>query len=92
MAVLKKAKAAVREHQRLSDANATNNCEVSMSATSNKVNIQPTHRCSFCGKTNVEVAGALIAGDGVSICQECVLLCVEIVFKHSARTDEPTAI
>ncbi|HBM2776597.1 ClpX C4-type zinc finger protein [Enterobacter cloacae] len=63
-----------------------------MSATSNKVNIQPTHKCSFCGKTNVEVAGVLIAGDGVSICQECVFLCVEIVFKHSARTDEPTAI
>jgi len=92
MTELKMAKAAVREHQRLSDANATNNCEVSMSATSTKVNIQPTHRCSFCGKTNVEVAGALIIGDGVSICQECVLLCVEIVFKHSARTDELTAI
>ncbi|MGQ9451773.1 ClpX C4-type zinc finger protein [Leclercia sp. TB492] len=63
-----------------------------MSATSNKVNIQPTHKCFFCRKTNVEVAGVLIAGDGVSICQECVFLCVEIVFKHSARTDEPTAI
>ncbi|MEP8780273.1 ClpX C4-type zinc finger protein [Enterobacter ludwigii] len=62
-----------------------------MSATGNEVNIQPTHKCSFCGKTNVDAAGVFIAGDGVSICQECVFLCVEIVFKHSARTDEPTA-
>ncbi|HAT2600275.1 TPA: ClpX C4-type zinc finger protein [Citrobacter freundii] len=63
-----------------------------MSATSTNVNIQPTHKCSFCGKTNVEIAGVLVVGDGVSICQECVFLCVEIVFKHSARTNEPTVI
>ncbi len=91
MAGIKKVKAPLREQKGLSGASATNNCEVIMPATSTKVNIQPTHRCSFCGKTNVEVAGALIVGDGVSICQECVLLCVEIVFKNSARTDEPTA-
>jgi hypothetical protein len=55
-----------------------------------QVNIQPTHKCSFCGKTNVEVAGVLMLGL-VPICQDA-FLCVEIVFKHSARTDEPTAI
>ncbi|AYY51608.1 TPA: hypothetical protein L0163_000740 [Citrobacter freundii] len=63
-----------------------------MSVTSTEVNIQPTHKCSFCGKTNVEVAGVLVAGPGVSICQDCVFLCVEMVFKHSAKTDEPTAL
>ncbi|MBT1806035.1 hypothetical protein KKZ73_20645 [Enterobacter hormaechei subsp. xiangfangensis] len=63
-----------------------------MSVTSTEVNIQPTHKCSFCGKTNLEVAGVLIAGAGVSICQGCVFLCVEVVFNHSAKTDEPTAL
>lgn len=87
-----KAKAVVREHQQLSGAKTESHCEVSMSATSTEVNIEPTHKCSFCGKTNVEVAGVLVAGPGVSICQECVFLCVELVFKHSAKADEPTAI
>ncbi|WP_326971894.1 ClpX C4-type zinc finger protein [Citrobacter freundii] len=88
----KMGKAAVREHQRPSGAKTGSYCEVSMSVTSTEVNIQPTHKCSFCGKTNVEVAGVLVAGPGVSICQDCVFLCVEMVFKHSAKTDEPTAL
>lgn len=70
----KMAKAAVLEHQRPSGAKTESDCEVSMSATSTKVNIQPTHKCSFCGKTNVEIAGVLVVGDGVSICQECVFV------------------
>ncbi|ENZ0431535.1 MULTISPECIES: ClpX C4-type zinc finger protein [Klebsiella pneumoniae complex] len=67
------------------------NCEVSMSGTSAQVNIQPTHKCSFCGVTNIEVSGVLIAGPGVSICQKCVFLCVEIVFKCAEKTDKPTS-
>ncbi|HSV31223.1 MAG TPA: ATP-dependent Clp protease ATP-binding subunit ClpX [Atribacteraceae bacterium] len=35
-------------------------------------------RCSFCGKNQAEVS-KLIAGPGVYICNECVLLCEEIV-------------
>lgn len=35
-------------------------------------------RCSFCGKTR-DQARRLIAGPGVYICDECVLLCQEIV-------------
>ena len=35
-------------------------------------------RCSFCGKTQNQVA-KLIAGDGVYICNECVDLCSEII-------------
>ncbi|EDW3008173.1 hypothetical protein YE76_004893 [Salmonella enterica subsp. enterica] len=54
-----------------------------MSVTSIEVNIQPTHKCSFCGKTNVEVAG-------VSICQKCVFQCVDIVFKYAEKTNAPT--
>lgn len=62
-----------------------------MSGTSAEVNIQPTHKCSFCGVTNIEISGVLIAGPGVSICQKCVFLCVEIVFKHAEKTDKPTS-
>lgn len=38
----------------------------------------PDMRCSFCGKHRDEVAGC-VAGPGVYICNECVLLCVEIL-------------
>jgi hypothetical protein len=36
--------------------------------------------CSFCGKHHSEVAN-LIAGDGVSICNECVLICSGVLMK-----------
>ncbi|HBQ1905223.1 TPA: hypothetical protein L9X69_003430 [Klebsiella pneumoniae] len=62
-----------------------------MSGTSAEVNIQPTHKRSFCGVTNIEVSGVLIAGPGVSICQKCVFQCVDIVFQHAEKTDKPTS-
>jgi ATP-dependent Clp protease ATP-binding subunit ClpX len=37
--------------------------------------------CSFCGKTQDDVA-KLIAGPGVYICDECVLLCDKILAKE----------
>ena len=37
-----------------------------------------THRCSFCGKTADQVR-RLIAGPNVFICNECILLCQEIM-------------
>ena len=39
---------------------------------------EKTVRCSFCGKPRDQVR-RLIAGPGVYICDECVLLCQEIV-------------
>ena len=36
------------------------------------------HRCSFCGKTQDQVR-RLVAGPNVFICNECILLCQEIV-------------
>lgn len=36
--------------------------------------------CSFCGKSTAEVAN-LIVGPGVSICDECVDLCVDVITK-----------
>ncbi|CAM3945055.1 ClpX C4-type zinc finger protein [Pluralibacter gergoviae] len=62
-----------------------------MANQSGKEKLAPTHKCSFCGKKDVEVAGLMFAGPGVSICQDCVLLCVEIVFERLAKTDEQTA-
>ncbi|MBP3454601.1 MAG: ATP-dependent Clp protease ATP-binding subunit ClpX [Clostridia bacterium] len=36
------------------------------------------HRCSFCGKTQDKVR-RLVAGPNVFICNECILLCQEII-------------
>jgi hypothetical protein len=44
-----------------------------------------TLRCSFCGKSNSEVA-KLIAGPSVLICDECVYLCARIVTDQVERT------
>lgn len=62
-----------------------------MSGTKTEANAQATHKCSFCGARNIEVAGVLIAGPGVSICQKCVFQCVDIVFQHADKTDKPTS-
>ena len=35
-------------------------------------------RCSFCGKAKADV-GHLIAGPSALICDECVVLCSEII-------------
>jgi len=40
---------------------------------------RPEPHCSFCGKTQSEVGGRLIAGDGVFICAECTGLCHELL-------------
>ncbi|ECQ2979860.1 hypothetical protein HVG75_004866 [Salmonella enterica] len=55
-----------------------------MATHSEKANLYPTHKCSFCGKTNNDVA-SIIAGDGVCICDECVFVCVKILFKQNRR-------
>ena len=55
---------------------------------------RPTHitLCSFCGKTHAEV-NRLLAGPGVYICDNCVILCkntldkeLRIEAKKSARS------
>ena len=43
-------------------------------------------RCSFCTKTNLEVA-KLVAGSGVYICDECIQLCNEIIDEGADATD-----
>ncbi|MBO4318191.1 MAG: ATP-dependent Clp protease ATP-binding subunit ClpX, partial [Mailhella sp.] len=36
------------------------------------------HRCSFCGKTQDQVR-RLIAGPNAFICNECIMLCRDII-------------
>ncbi len=43
-------------------------------STSSQVN------CSFCGKSQREVA-CMVMGPRVGICDECVRLCIDIIFK-----------
>jgi ATP-dependent Clp protease ATP-binding subunit ClpX len=42
--------------------------------------------CSFCGKRKEQVR-LLIAGPGAMICDECVLLCVEIYVESATGQD-----
>lgn len=41
-------------------------------------------RCSFCGKTNDQVR-RMVAGPNVQICNECILLCQEIISDDMGR-------
>ena len=45
------------------------------------------HRCSFCGKTQDQVR-RLVAGPNVFICNECILLCQEIIADDLALMSE----
>lgn len=47
--------------------------------------------CSFCGKSQFEVA-KLISGPGVYICDACVDLCVPIMAAAPSEPMEPNAI
>jgi len=40
--------------------------------------------CSFCGKDQTEVL-KLIAGPSVFICEECVELCINVLFEEAAE-------
>ena len=44
----------------------------------------PPEACSFCSKSKDEVA-KLVAGDDVSMCDECVDLCVEAIEEGAPR-------
>ncbi len=48
-------------------------------------------RCSFCFKSQMEVA-KLIAGPGSFICNECVALCVPIIAAEPTQPLEPHAM
>ena len=39
-------------------------------------------RCGFCSRGSAHVS-ALIAGDGAAICNDCVVICIDILAKNS---------
>lgn len=41
-------------------------------------------RCSFCGKGQADI-GTLIASSSSLICDECVILCVDILFERALQ-------
>ena len=47
-----------------------------------------TLRCSFCKKTDAEVA-KLVAGPGVRICDECVVIASRLMDAPPAQRPEP---
>lgn len=52
---------------------------VSCRGSAPKVEQRPhVFHCSFCGKTQQQTR-VLITGPGVSICDECVILCVDVL-------------
>lgn len=52
-----------------------------------EVDITAKLRCSFCKKGATDV-GTLIAGPEASICDACVLICVDAIFSRAARPNE----
>ena len=50
---------------------------------------RPEPQCSFCGKSQSEVGGRLIAGDGVFICSECTTLCHELLQEEGRPSTVP---
>jgi len=54
-------------------------------ASSSGKSTKVPYRCSFCGKSQEQVR-KLIAGQGVYICDECIMLCQEIIEEEMLDT------
>jgi ATP-dependent protease Clp ATPase subunit len=48
---------------------------------------QKPHRCSFCGKTQDNVQRLVVGSRGISICNGCIDLCMEII-EEEAKKDK----
>ena len=42
------------------------------------------HKCDFCGKDQTKVK-RIIAGKTSDICEECVLICMEVLIKETSE-------
>ena len=54
----------------------------------NKKTVAPGMRCSFCSKTRTQVF-KIVLGPHVSICDECIALCNEILHEERQKTKKP---
>ena len=54
-----------------------------MASTKERMRIRRTHpaisACSFCGKGSDEVRHLIAGPEGVSICDECIVLCQQLI-------------
>ena len=50
-----------------------------------KVQVATKFGCDFCGKTEGEVVDLILGRKSISICNECVDICVETVQKARAE-------
>jgi hypothetical protein len=48
-------------------------------------------RCSFCGKTQIQVERLIAGPGGVYICNECVRLCAEVIAEEREQGPEAEA-
>lgn len=48
-------------------------------------------RCSFCGKTQVQVEKLIAGPGGVYICNQCVQLCAQIIAEEREQGPEAKA-
>ena len=53
----------------------------------NSVNIEAPAHCSFCGKSQDQVR-RIVAGPGIFICDECVMLCQDIIADDLGLTQQ----
>jgi DNA-directed RNA polymerase subunit RPC12/RpoP len=59
-------------------------------STFQKAKARPnTYRCSFCGKSQEQVARLIAGPGGVFICNECVALCQEIIEEEQVAQSAP---
>lgn len=50
---------------------------------------QKTAYCSFCGKAHTEVNRLIVRNDNHSICNECIVLCLDVVIKEQKPLSKP---
>ena len=50
-----------------------------------------SYKCSFCGKSDRQVNRLIAGNNGVSICDDCVKICNEIL-ENEIKDDEKTEI
>lgn len=75
-------RAAVDEMRARADALSKPVSGVTISSTPLKL------RCSFCGKPHSQVKKLVAGPHGVAICDECIVLCVDILTENHPNTPD----
>ena len=54
----------------------------------NKKKMEPPRRCSFCGRTELEVHQLIAGSNGVYICDQCIEACEDLIAKYQPQDGE----